>query len=242
MKGLKIASQICTEHSRRPYFKKIDVLCDRLMQDLRSNEKAVVNVNTHGVAWAIKDFIFVFNRIIGAWFIIRDYFYTKSKDMECVREEFDPDLEKNFMAWQEATVKFSQSLTTSFEKLHNRNQRNGNRKTNSSGGNASSCASTKMPKIPEQFQKIFEPTVVENEEVQLSGNYLRSAIYKPVSVSSQTSSCSSNSVLEQEPKSGPYQHMFGDLQDQFERDRNLRLYQRGSNGSDQQDCKLVNKM
>ena len=78
LEGCESATKIFYAHSKRPYFKKIDLLCDRLKQDLVCTDKAVVNINSHGVAWAIKDCIFVLSRIIGGWVILRDYFYSKS--------------------------------------------------------------------------------------------------------------------------------------------------------------------
>lgn len=209
MKGLKSASMIHNDNFKRPYFKKIDLLCDRLSQDLSVTGKALVNINSHGVAWAVKDFIFVFNRIIGAWCIIRDYFYTQEEGMQCVKEEMDPELEKNYLAWQDATAKFSRSLITSFENLNVRNLRNGNRKPCSTG----------KTKGTENFQKIFDPLVIEAEDAQLSGTYLKSAIYKPVStVSSMTS----------HQNQDPFKCMFGDLFKEYQSEQPKTLYERAS--------------
>lgn len=235
LKGLNTASQLCSEHSRRPYFKKIDVLCERLKQDLQSSDKAVVNINTHGIAWAIKDFVFVFNRIIGAWSIIRDYFYTNSKDMECVKREFDPELEKNFLAWQEATCKFVQSLSNSSERLNARNQMNGNRRVVVPQSNGHSTGSR-----DHMTHNGSGSAVIENEEAQLAGEYLKTAIYKPVSSkSSQVSSCSElGSKL---PQVDPFDFMFGSMLRLSSDDNNKkkddagegkRLYERGSDNSE----------
>jgi hypothetical protein len=213
-KGLKRATSIYNDNSNRPYFKKIDLLCDRLCTDLSVTGKALVNINSHGIAWAIKDFIFVFNRIIGAWCIIRDYFISKDEGMQCVRDALDPNFEKDFLAWQEATAKFSQTLINSFENLniHNRQLRNGNRKQ--------SNTSTKMKQ--HENLKIFDPTVIENDEVQLSGSYLKSAVYKPVSSTSISSTCSRAT----DPTQDSLRHLFGDILKEFETDGNL-LFERG---------------
>lgn len=98
--GCESAARIFQAHSKRPYFKKIDLLCNRLKQDLSNTNKAVININSHGVAWAIKDFIFVFNRIINAWVIMRDYFYSNSEGMQCVRDSIDPNFAQDFLIWQ----------------------------------------------------------------------------------------------------------------------------------------------
>lgn len=181
--GCESAAKIYPSHAKRPYFKKIDLLCDRLRQDLRVTDKAVVNINSHGVAWAIKDFIFVFTRITSAWVIMRDYYYTRSDGMKCVKESVDPNLSKDFLEWQEATKIFCKSLQRSFENLQNRDQQNGNRRGQSSGSQGSS--ETSHVNGHKSFQRLFEPVVVENsEKVQLEGGYLKSALYQPVSVES----------------------------------------------------------
>jgi hypothetical protein len=186
--GCESAARIFQTHSKRPYFKKIDLLCDRLKQDLSVTNKAVININSHGVAWAIKDFIFVFNRIINAWVIMRDYFYSNSEGMQCVKESIDSNFAQDFLIWQEATSKLAKSLVNSYENLHCRDQRNGNRKTSTkSDSNVSSPAgSGKQNNDP--FQRIFDPLIAENtEQLQLSGNYLKSAVYKPLSSSEGSS-------------------------------------------------------
>jgi hypothetical protein len=205
-KGLKSASMIFNDNSKRPYFKKIDLLCDRLLQDLSVTGKAVTNINSHGVAWATKDFIFVFTRIIGAWSIIRDYFYTNQEGMKCVKEEMDPEMEKNFLAWQEATLKFCQSMITTFENLNVRNLRNGNRKPSTT---------TSKTKSTESFQKIFDAPVIDNEDIQLSGNYLKSAVYKPVS---SISSASTRVSGRDDPTQESLKFMFKDILKEFEKD------------------------
>lgn len=178
-KGNEICTRIYKNHSRRPYFKKIDLLCDRLKQDLSVTNKAVVNVNSHGIAWAIKDFIFVFNRIANAWVIVRDYFYSTSEGMNCVRDAIDPNLEQHFLEWQEATIKFTNCLMQSCENLNARDQRNGNRKNN----NYAFFNSPSSANVHEDFQKLFDPVVENSENAQLAGGYLKSAVYKPLSSS-----------------------------------------------------------
>lgn len=184
LNGCESAAKIYQTHSKRPYFKKIDLLCDRLKQDLTVTNKAVININSHGIAWAIKDFIFVFNRIISAWIILRDYNYCTSEGMSCVKGALNPEFEETFLAWQEATTKMSKVLIQSFESLHVRDQRNGNRKT---GSAQNSPANNKANTDP--FQRMFDPLIVENSnEAQLSGAYLKSAVYRPLSSSEGSTS------------------------------------------------------
>lgn len=115
---------------------------------------------------------------------MRDYYYTKSEGMNCVRDSFDVNLAKDFLEWQEATKNFCKSLQKSFENLQYRDQRNGNRKGQSnsfsSGSNENSPANGNK-----SFQKLFDPQVVENsEKAQLEGGYLKSALYQPISADS----------------------------------------------------------
>lgn len=198
LEGCELASKIYQYHSKRPYFKKIDLLCDRLKQDLTCTDKAVVNINSHGVAWAIKDFIFVFNRIVNGWVIMRDYFYSQSDGMACVKEGIDPNFYQDFLEWQEATRKLSKSLIASFENLHARDQRNGNRQSSSgydsknisspSSGGSGTCSQKSTAR-----KKLFGSLIVENsEEAQLRGGYLKSAQYKPLA--STTSSPTDDST------------------------------------------------
>lgn len=185
--GCESAQKIFPSHSKRPYFKKIDLLCDRLKQDLSVTDRSVININSHGIAWAIKDFIFVFNRIMSAWIILRDYVYSSSDGMTCVQSAIDPNFQRDFMVWQDATIALSRSLINSYETLHARDQRNGNRKVNfkDSGSNNSPRGKGNQVKTTESFQNLFDPLIAENsEQAQLNGGYLKSAVYKPVSSSS----------------------------------------------------------
>ncbi|CRL01108.1 CLUMA_CG014440, isoform A [Clunio marinus] len=179
--GCDKATKLFAYHSKRPFFKKIDLLCDRLSQDLSVTNKAVVNINSHGITWAIKDYIFVFNRIMNAWVILRDYYYSKSEGMQCVQDTLDPNFREAFLEWQEVTGKLAKTLVNSFENLHNKDLKNGNRKLNKENSSApTNFANSKMKCDP--FQSIFDPMIAENsEKIQLSGGYLKSAVYRPVS-------------------------------------------------------------
>lgn len=188
LRGCESGAKISEIHSKRPYFKKIDLLCNRMKTDLCVTDKAVININSHGVAWAIKDFIFVFNRIINAWVILRDYYYSKSEGMQCVKESIDPSFNSDFVEWQNATAKLTQSIVQSFENMHSRDQQNGNRKTNNRGCESNFSSPSSGPKTNQaEFQKIFDPLIIENsEQAQRGGGYLKSAVYKPLSSSEES--------------------------------------------------------
>ena len=114
--------------------------------------------------------------------------------MQCVKESLDPDFHQDFLEWQEATIKLTKSLVNSFENLHSRDQRNGNRKT-STGTDSSNCSPSTSASSSKSnvCKKLFGLSVAENSEqaqlhVNNSGGYLKSALYKPVSLSESTSS------------------------------------------------------
>lgn len=227
--GCESAAKIYPHHLKRPYFKKIDLLCDRLRQDLRVTDKAVVNINSHGVAWAIKDFIFVFTRITSAWVIMRDYYYTKSEGMGCVKDSLDPNLAKDFLEWQEATKNFCKSLQKSFENLQYRDQHNGNRKAQSSGFNQGSNESSPASGS-KSFRKLFDPLVVENsEKAQLEGGYLKSALYQPVSADSSPQ-LTPRSSREFDPIESMLDELMEDQPRSEQNRRPLPLYKRCAEG------------
>ena len=112
---------------------------------------------------------------------MRDYFYSNSDGMQCVKESIDKDFAQDFLIWQEATSKLAKSLVNSFENFNARDQRNGNRKTSKPDSNVSSPANGYKS---DPFHRIFDPLVTtDSEQLQLSGNYLKSAVYKPLSSS-----------------------------------------------------------
>lgn len=241
LKGCESAARIFQSNSKRPYFKKIDLLCERLKQDLGVTDKAVVNINSHGVAWAIKDFIFVFNRIMSGWTILRDYFYSTSDGMRIINEAFDSNLYEDFMKWQEATEKLSNSLVNTFENLHSVNQHNSNhRKVSKGNGSNNSSSSNISADLPINFQNIFDPSIDEDsEQIQLSGGYFKSAVYKPVS--------SSEGSVPNTPSSRDFdsKHLLNDAhQESFYSDRSgqsIPLYKRCSNESCEDHLKRNNR-
>ncbi|XP_055836579.1 protein mitoshell-like isoform X2 [Episyrphus balteatus] len=109
--------KIARIHCYRPFFKKIDGLCDRIKQDLIHHDSVIPHINSHGNVWAIKDLVFVCTRIINAWNITRGYVYDPSEGLNKVRSSLNPDFIPSFVAWQEATSKFIENLMMSFLSL-----------------------------------------------------------------------------------------------------------------------------
>lgn len=46
--GCEIAERLVQNHQKRPCFKKIDLLCGRLKQDLTNSSNVVANINSQG--------------------------------------------------------------------------------------------------------------------------------------------------------------------------------------------------
>lgn len=80
-------------------------------------DSVLANINSQGVPWAVKDFIFVFTRIVSAWNIIKDYVYNNSDGMRTIKSAISDRLVVSFLKWQEVTSDFVEDLTKSFDGL-----------------------------------------------------------------------------------------------------------------------------
>uniref|UniRef100_A0A182Y077 Bromo domain-containing protein n=1 Tax=Anopheles stephensi TaxID=30069 RepID=A0A182Y077_ANOST len=118
LEGCKKAEQLAQNHQKRPCFKKIDSLCARLKQDLVKVDNVMSNINSQGLAWAVKDFIFVFTRIMNAWLIIKGYVPNKPEGMLTIQRELCPNFLDAFGRWHEATHELIHSLIQSFTNLN----------------------------------------------------------------------------------------------------------------------------
>lgn len=127
LRGCEIAEKIVHNHKNRPCFKKIDSLCARLKQDLSRQDSVLANINSQGIAWAVKDMIFTFTRIVNAWIIVKGYMYDIPPGLKKVKQSCSEGFDESFMKWQEATLDFLENLTESFEKLDNLVQTQKNR-------------------------------------------------------------------------------------------------------------------
>ena len=117
LKGCDTAEMLAHTHRNRPCFKKIDSLCARLKQDLQRSDSVLANINSQGVAWAVKDFIFVFTRIINAWIIIKGYVYNTPEGLAKVKSSLSGDFTEQFLKWQDSTISFVDSIIKSFINL-----------------------------------------------------------------------------------------------------------------------------
>lgn len=186
LNGCEIAEKVVLNHQKRPCFKKIDLLCGRLKQDLTNNNNVVANINSQGVAWAVKDFIFVFTRIINAWIILRGYVYNQADGLDRIKGSIDPNLNSAFLEWQESTRKLTDSLVKSYVSLDHlvQNQRSP-REHREQQEESPSSPIYDANFLNELNRKLFDPYTIENsEEAQRmhseNGTYFKSAIYMPL--------------------------------------------------------------
>uniref|UniRef100_A0A182NUD0 Bromo domain-containing protein n=1 Tax=Anopheles dirus TaxID=7168 RepID=A0A182NUD0_9DIPT len=168
--GCKKAEALAACHQKRPCFKKIDSLCARLKQDLLKPDNVMSNINSQGLAWAVKDFIFVFTRIMNAWIIIKGYVSCKSEGLLSIQRELCPNFLHAFGRWHGATHELVQSLIKSFISLNKlaKSQR---------------CGNTNIPKTDEPMSSYNDDELSNDPfddptEVDLAtGTYYRTGIY-----------------------------------------------------------------
>lgn len=208
MSGCDLGERIAISHQKRPCFKKIDSLCARMKQDLTRNDGVLANINSQGIAWAVKDLIFVMTRIINGWNIIKGYANNgnNAESLNKVRAAMSPTFNETFIKWQEVTMVFLDDLIRSFASLDQlaQTQRGGNGgqtrcelnssdstvnasdTTRSSPGDDSSNESfTSSSSSERPDEKQIVPLVVENsEEAQMKhmkdGTYFKTGVYNPI--------------------------------------------------------------
>uniref|UniRef100_A0A182JQW8 Bromo domain-containing protein n=1 Tax=Anopheles christyi TaxID=43041 RepID=A0A182JQW8_9DIPT len=176
--GCKKAEALATCHQKRPCFKKIDSLCARLKQDLVKTDNVMSNINSQGLAWAVKDFIFVFTRIMNAWIIIKGYVHSKPEGLTSIQRELCPNFLDAFGRWHESTHELIQSLIKSFINLNKlaKQQRGGGHifsKIEESKDDASAGQASNDPM----------DDIIEDAESSLNlsdGAYIRAGIYPNV--------------------------------------------------------------
>lgn len=146
--GCDIAERVTKNHKYRPCFKKIDSLCARLKQDISRPDGVLNNLNSQGMAWAVKDFIFVFTRIINAWLILKGYVYNQSEGMKKVQGAFSGDFQDSFFQWQTVTQQLIESIVESFENLDEAVQKSRTNGSNTpTGGQGGGLTKSRMASI-----------------------------------------------------------------------------------------------
>ncbi|KAH8269705.1 hypothetical protein KR018_001566 [Drosophila ironensis] len=124
--GSEIAERLANTHRNRPCFKKIDTLCARLKQDLLRPDGVLPNINSQGIAWAVKDFIFVFTRIINAWVILKGYVYNTPEGLNKIKDELPRGFISCFDEWQCSTLELVGMIIKSFDSLESMLQKQKN--------------------------------------------------------------------------------------------------------------------
>ncbi|KXJ75337.1 hypothetical protein RP20_CCG011918 [Aedes albopictus] len=177
MQGCELAEQLANNHQKMPCFKKIDSLCARMKQDLIRPDSVLANINSQGIAWAVKDFIFVFTRIINAWNIIKGYVYNTPDGLDRVQKVLSPDFLDHFLKWQDSTIDFVDSLVKSFTSLDEmvQNQRTSRMQKESSpkvSGRQSKTDEEKERNIQELYEYLKDmiPNLAENKNNSSSDN------------------------------------------------------------------------
>ncbi|XP_023032449.1 protein mitoshell isoform X2 [Drosophila willistoni] len=117
LQGSEIAERLANAHCNRPCFKKIDTLCARLKQDLLRPDGVLPNINSQGIAWAVKDFIFVFTRIVNAWVILKGYVYNTPEGLNKIKDELPRGFMTTFDCWQLGTLSLVEMIIKSFVNL-----------------------------------------------------------------------------------------------------------------------------
>ncbi|XP_052899545.1 protein mitoshell [Anopheles moucheti] len=178
--GCKKAEALATCHQKRPCFKKIDSLCARLKQDLVKPDNVMSNINSQGIAWAVKDFIFVFTRIMNAWIIIKGYVPSKPEGLTMIQRELCPNFLVAFERWHETTHDLVESLIKSFINL------NKLAKQQRSGGNIFSKPEEQSSSHVDgasagQNTRDLLDDIGEKESLNLNdGAYIRAGVYPNV--------------------------------------------------------------
>lgn len=201
LRGCDLGEKIALSHQKRPCFKKIDSLCARLKQDLVRNDGVLANINSQGVAWAVKDFIFVFTRIINAWIIIKGYANNSSEGLSKVRSALSSNFHECFNKWQESTSELVQEIIKSFLSLDNLvqtqrtvfNQKNDIYENSTENLNVDkqdsfedsySSNSSLPPTEAPETEKNFSTVLANSEEVQVkhleNGTYFKTGVYNPL--------------------------------------------------------------
>lgn len=117
LEGSDIAEHLANMHCQRPCFKKMDTLCARLKQDLLRPDGVLPNINSQGIAWAVKDFIFVFTRIVNSWVILKGYVYNTPEGLNKIKDELPGGFIGAFDSWQMSTLTLVDMIIKSFVNL-----------------------------------------------------------------------------------------------------------------------------
>lgn len=117
LQGSDIAERLANAHRQRPCFKKMDTLCARLKQDLLRPDGVLPNINSQGIAWAVKDFIFVFTRIVNSWVILKGYVYNTPDGLNKIKDQLPAGFMAAFDYWQISTLTLVDMIIKSFVNL-----------------------------------------------------------------------------------------------------------------------------
>lgn len=185
LQGSDIAERLANAHRQRPCFKKMDTLCARLKQDLLRPDGVLPNINSQGIAWAVKDFIFVFTRIVNSWVILKGYVYNTPDGLNKIKDKLPAGFMAAFDCWQITTLTLVDMIIKSFVNLDGMLQKQKNSFThmdayhNSFPSNGNSSDSTSSNKTLNGTDILLPVTAVVSPQDNLKRAYGPSAYSTP---------------------------------------------------------------
>ncbi|XP_059617712.1 protein mitoshell [Phlebotomus argentipes] len=202
LKGCEIAEKILNNHKNRPCFKKIDSLCARLKLDVLRTDSVLANINSQGIAWAVKDMIFTFTRIINAWNIMKGYMYDVQPGLKKVKESCSEDFDESFNRWEEASLAFLKELVESYEKLDHmvqtqksRHGSNGKREEEKPKQGNSSHQS--QDEISDVFSQMSLFQMMQTSAAD-GGGYMRTGVYNSLQTTASSQQINPDQLLQWE--------------------------------------------
>lgn len=185
LQGSDIAERLANAHRQRPCFKKMDTLCARLKQDLLRPDGVLPNINSQGIAWAVKDFIFVFTRIVNSWVILKGYVYNTPDGLNKIKDKLPAGFMAAFDCWQITTLTLVDMIIKSFVNLDGMLQKQKNSFThmdayhNSFPSNGNSSDSTSSNRTLNGTDILLPVTAVVSPQDNLKRPYGPSAYSTP---------------------------------------------------------------
>lgn len=185
LQGSDIAERLANAHRQRPCFKKMDTLCARLKQDLLRPDGVLPNINSQGIAWAVKDFIFVFTRIVNSWVILKGYVYNTPDGLNKIKDKLPAGFMAAFDCWQITTLTLVDMIIKSFVNLDGMLQKQKNSFThmeayhNSFPSNGNSSDSNSSNKTLNGTDILLPVTAVVSPQDNLKRSYGPSAHSTP---------------------------------------------------------------
>ena len=117
-----LAENIAEENEKRQCFKNIRQLCNRTQVNLLKPDMTGANIHSQGVPWVIKDFIFIFIRLINCWSLLNGYFnlINNSNTLSLIDQVLDERFLNVYHKWQFLTKDLAKQIVHIFCTLNTR--------------------------------------------------------------------------------------------------------------------------